>query len=101
MVYNSYTFCIGVPSSAIYSVLEPIAKDTDLTLADLNAGTGYMVRSFFRTSRLMLKAGSSYYSDGVAWSGSLLRYNTESAPPTCYRCLRRWRVFSTIYATHP
>ena len=40
----SYTFAVGIASAAIYSVLEPIAQDTGLTLADLNAGTGYMVR---------------------------------------------------------
>ena len=46
MVQISYTFSIGIASAAIYSVLEPIAKDTGLTLGDLNAGTGYMVRDF-------------------------------------------------------
>lgn len=39
-----YTFAIGIASAAIYSVLEPIEKATGLTLGDLNAGTGYMVR---------------------------------------------------------
>lgn len=39
----SYTFAIGIASAAIYSVLDPIEKDTGLTLSDLNAGTGYMV----------------------------------------------------------
>ena len=34
---------VGIASAAIYSVLEPIAEDTGLTLGDLNAGTGYMV----------------------------------------------------------
>ena len=46
MVPNSYTLSIGIASAAIYSVLEPIAKDTGLTLGELNAGTGYMVRCF-------------------------------------------------------
>ena len=46
MVQISYTLSIGIASAAIYSVLEPIAKDTGLTLGDLNAGTGYMVRRF-------------------------------------------------------
>jgi hypothetical protein len=36
-----YTLMVGIASAAIYSVLEPIADDTGLTLADLNAGTGY------------------------------------------------------------
>jgi hypothetical protein len=30
----------------IYSVLVPISEDTGLTLADLNAGTGYMFLLF-------------------------------------------------------
>lgn len=38
-----YTVTVGIASAAIYSVLEPISEDTGLALADLNAGTGYMV----------------------------------------------------------
>jgi hypothetical protein len=38
---SMYTLMVGIASAAIYSVLEPISKDTGLTLADLNAGTGY------------------------------------------------------------
>ena len=45
-----YTFTVGIASAAIYSVLEPIAQDTGLTLADLNAGTGYMVRGVLVTA---------------------------------------------------
>ncbi|MCJ1424328.1 hypothetical protein MMC29_002215 [Sticta canariensis] len=41
-----YTFAIGIASAAIYSVLDPIEKDTGLTLNDLNAGTGYMFLMF-------------------------------------------------------
>ena len=66
IVGTSYTFCIGIASAAIYSVLEPISKDTGLTLGDLNAGTGYMVGGLFPICGLLLKAGSFYYSDGVA-----------------------------------
>ena len=43
ILLTSYTFAIGITSAAIYSVLEPIEKNTGLTLNDLNAGTGYMV----------------------------------------------------------
>lgn len=43
MNHVSYTFAVGIASAAIYSVLIPIEEDTDLTLNDLNAGTGYMV----------------------------------------------------------
>ncbi|MCJ1237189.1 hypothetical protein MMC14_005174 [Varicellaria rhodocarpa] len=41
-----YTLMVGIASAAIYSVLEPIAEDTGLTLGDLNAGTGYMFLFF-------------------------------------------------------
>ncbi|KAK5134186.1 hypothetical protein LTR08_006846 [Meristemomyces frigidus] len=41
-----YTLMVGIASAAIYSVLEPIADATGLTLADLNAGTGYMFLAF-------------------------------------------------------
>ncbi|KAF9871120.1 major facilitator superfamily transporter [Colletotrichum karsti] len=37
-----YCLAIGIASAAIYSVLVPISEATDLTLGDLNAGTGYM-----------------------------------------------------------
>ena len=39
----SYTFAVGIASAAIYSVLDAIEEHTELTLGDLNAGTGYMV----------------------------------------------------------
>lgn len=41
-----YTFGVGVPSAAIYSVLTNIAEETDITLSQLNAGTGYMFLFF-------------------------------------------------------
>ena len=41
-----YTLMIGIASAAIYSVLVPISDATNLTLADLNAGTGYMFLAF-------------------------------------------------------
>ncbi|KAK9234239.1 major facilitator superfamily domain-containing protein [Lipomyces kononenkoae] len=41
-----YTFMVGFTSAAIYSVLEPISNATDLSLGDLNAGTGYMFLLF-------------------------------------------------------
>ena len=44
----SYTFAVGITASALYSILDPIEKDTGLTLNDLNAGTGYMVREEFQ-----------------------------------------------------
>ncbi|ONH70187.1 Protein HOL1 [Cyberlindnera fabianii] len=41
-----YTYGVGVPSAAIYSVLTNIAEETDITLSQLNAGTGYMFLFF-------------------------------------------------------
>ena len=41
-----YTLMVGIASAAIYRVLVPISEDTGLTLADLNAGTGYMFLLF-------------------------------------------------------
>ena len=41
-----YTLMVGIASAAIYSVLEPISAATNLTLGDLNAGTGYMFLAF-------------------------------------------------------
>lgn len=43
---SMYTLMVGIASAAIYSVLEPISKDTGLTLGDLNSGTGYMFLFF-------------------------------------------------------
>ena len=35
-----YTLMVGIASAAIYSILEPIAEETSLTLNELNNGTG-------------------------------------------------------------
>lgn len=37
---------IGIASAAIYSILTPIAEATNLTLDELNTGTGYMFLAF-------------------------------------------------------
>ena len=39
-----YTIMLAIPSSAVYSVVTPIRKATGLSLADINNGTGIMVR---------------------------------------------------------
>jgi hypothetical protein len=39
---QSYILATGICSAAIYSVLVPISHDTNLSVSDLNAGTGYM-----------------------------------------------------------
>ncbi|KAG0648241.1 putative MFS-type transporter [Hyphodiscus hymeniophilus] len=50
---SMYTLMVGIASAAIYSVLEPISEDTGLTLADLNAGTGYMFLFFGIGSKIL------------------------------------------------
>lgn len=42
----AYVLTVGIASAAIYSVLDPISADLHLSLADLNAGTGYMFLAF-------------------------------------------------------
>lgn len=49
---SMYTLMVGIASAAIYSVLEPIADDTGLTLSQLNAGTGYMFLFFGASNTL-------------------------------------------------
>ncbi|THY16226.1 MFS general substrate transporter [Aureobasidium pullulans] len=41
-----YTLMVGIASAAIYSILEPISEETNLTLNELNNGTGYMFLFF-------------------------------------------------------
>ncbi|CDK29494.1 unnamed protein product [Kuraishia capsulata CBS 1993] len=41
-----YNLAIGIPASAIYSVLTPIIENTNLTLSNLNNGTGVMFLFF-------------------------------------------------------
>ncbi|CDK29495.1 unnamed protein product [Kuraishia capsulata CBS 1993] len=41
-----YNMAVGVPSAAIYSVLTPIIEHTNLTLSNLNDGTGVMFLFF-------------------------------------------------------
>lgn len=41
-----YTLVVSIAATAIYSLLEPITKDTHLTLGDLNTGNGYMLLLF-------------------------------------------------------
>ena len=76
---NSYTFAIGIAASAIYSILEPIEKDTGLTLGDLNAGTGYMVKISIACCSEKLKSISSCSLGGGACFGNPWPYNTGNA----------------------
>lgn len=52
---------IAISSAAIYSVLEPIFEATSLSIADLNAGTGYMVRHTLSPCDSFLNPAHSYY----------------------------------------
>lgn len=46
LTWIRYTMAIGIASAAIYSILTPIAEATNLTLDELNTGTGYMFLAF-------------------------------------------------------
>lgn len=37
-----YTWFAGISASVVYSVLVPLSEALDLTVNDLNAGTGYL-----------------------------------------------------------
>src|ERR1700761_3800190 len=37
-----YVFSTGIGGASVYSVLEPISKDTGITIAQLNTGTGFL-----------------------------------------------------------
>jgi len=37
-----YTFTVGFSSATIYSVIVPLSIATDLSIGDLNSGTGYL-----------------------------------------------------------
>lgn len=52
-----YTLMVGIASAAIYSVLVPISDDSGLTVADLNAGTGYMFLFFVSSKNEMQEDG--------------------------------------------
>lgn len=41
-----YTIMVAIPSSAVYSVVTPIREATQLSLTDINNGTGIMVSSY-------------------------------------------------------
>jgi len=81
---------VGIASAAIYSVLEPISEDTGLTIADLNAGTGYMFLFFVsmvngglvneESERLICNR------DGDVCFGRLLRYNMVKGLCICSQC---------------
>ena len=66
LTFASYTFAVGIASAAIYSVLDAIEAETELTLDDLNSGTGYMVviQHPYRSQQAKT-VGSSWLSVGA------------------------------------
>ncbi|KAB8300340.1 hypothetical protein EYC80_000527 [Monilinia laxa] len=66
-----YTLMIGISSAAVYSVLEPISKDTGLTIDQLNAGTGYMFL-FFGWGCLIAQPLALQYGKRPAYLFSML-----------------------------
>jgi hypothetical protein len=86
-----YTLMVGIASAAIYSVLEPISVDTGLSLADLNAGTGYMFLFFVREFG-SIASGQWLTHDrvGAVYFGKHWRCNTARGRCICSRCLQHW-----------
>lgn len=66
-----YNLTIGISSAAVYSVLEPISRDTGLTVAQLNAGTGYMFLMFV-SGEAWLHVQRSSSSHNTLMNGSVL-----------------------------
>lgn len=84
---SMYTLMVGIASAAIYSVLEPISEDTGLTLADLNAGTGYMF--LFFVGQLILVAFHlelTEFRDGAVFSGKRLLCSMGKDQCICSPC---------------
>lgn len=71
---SSYAMTIAISSAAIYSVLDPISSATDLSVANLNAGTGYMVNMDQRVQDL-----ANLWAVPVFWMGM----SCMAAPGTC------------------
>lgn len=74
-----YTLMVGIASAAIYSVLVPISEDTGLTLADLNAGTGYMFL-FFGWGCLFWQAVALQYGKRPVYLFSMLSTLVSKGP---------------------
>jgi hypothetical protein len=88
---SMYTLMVGIASAAIYSVLEPISEDTGLSLADLNAGTGYMFLFFVRdlgSSGIVQRL--THDRVGAVCFGKRSRCNTARGLYICSRCLQHW-----------
>lgn len=77
-----YTVMVAIPSSAVYSVVTPIREATQLSLADINNGTGIMVSLSLGVSDFNVKACSNKTCPSpvlVLWLG-VLDLATPCAP---------------------
>lgn len=72
---------VGIASAAIYSILTPIADETNLTLDQLNTGTGYMFLAF-GWGRLIFQPLAQQYGKRPTYLFSLLATMVSSTKPT-------------------
>jgi MFS family permease len=97
-----YTYAVGIPSAAIYSILPNISEANGITLAQLNAGTGYMflflgigcfifqplalqygkrpVYLFSTISTALICIWSPFCTTNSAWIGSKILQGLLSSP---------------------
>ncbi|AQZ18642.1 hypothetical protein BZL39_O01810 [Zygosaccharomyces parabailii] len=66
-----YTLGVGIPSAAIYSVLPDIAEERNLSLSDLNQGTGYLFL-FFGVGCLLFQPLALQYGKRPVYLFSML-----------------------------
>lgn len=115
---NVYTLTIGIASAAVYSVLEPISRDTGLTVAQLNAGTGYMFLMFVSSrkdkphsrSHVQEKEEEKEFGmtdeevvwnrDGVVYFGRLWRCNMGRGQSICSLSWQHWQSWCGCHTQH-
>lgn len=83
------TIGIGIPSAAIYSVLPNIAEERDLSLADLNQGTGYLFL-FYGLGCLVFQPLSLQYGKRPVYLFSMLATSLVCVWPPYTRSNGEW-----------